>query len=117
MTGMISQHNLLANALHGIEQNHELISQNIANVNTPHYKAKELEFSKFMEQVKNGAADKEMLEQIPVKLIKGLQERKDGNNVDLDGQVSALKKNSLLFQTYTHLLASKMAMARQAMSR
>ena len=117
MSGMVSQHYLIANAMHGIEQNHELISQNIANVNTPNYKSKQLVFSDFMDKIKSGDADKEMLGKIPVEFITGLQQRKDGNNVDLDGQVSALKKNALLFQTYSHLLASKMSIARQAMSR
>lgn len=117
MTGMISQQNLLANVLNGIEQNHEVISQNIANVNTPNYKARQMDFHSFMKQLKSGKADKQMLDDIPAKLITGLQTRKDGNNVDLDGQVGALKKNALLFQTYSHLLASKMATARRAMSR
>lgn len=114
---MVSQQYLIANALNSIEQNHELISQNIANVNTPNYKSKQLDFADFLNKVRNGEADKEMLDKIPVEFITGLQERKDGNNVDLDGQVSALKKNALLFQTYSHLLASKMSIARQSMSR
>ncbi len=117
MTGMISQQNLLANMLTAIEQNHELISQNIANVNTPNYKSRELAFEDFMKQIRNGAADEGMLESIPVEMTRGLQVRKDGNNVDLDSQVGAMKKNALLFQTYSQLLASKMAIARRAMQR
>ena len=114
---MFSQQNLLTNALSVLEQNHELLSQNIANVNTPGFKTREVKFHEFLEQVESGKADREKLEKLAVELKKGLQIRKDGNNVDLDSQVGELKKNSLLFQTYSHLLSSKMATARRAMSR
>ena len=117
MTGMFSQQNLLANAMSVLQQNHQLLSHNIANVNTPGFKTRELEFKQFLEQVESGTADRQMLEKLTVDLKKGLRVRKDGNNVDLDSQVGELKKNSLLFQTYSHLLSSKMAMARRAMSR
>ena len=116
MTGMFSQQHLLTNALSVLEQNHELLSQNIANVNTPGYRTRELNFNDFLEQIENGDANKELLDKLSVELKRGLQFRKDGNNVDLDSQVGELKKGSLLYQTYSHLLASKMAMARRAMS-
>ena len=117
MTGMVSQQHLLANALSVLEQNHGLLSQNIANVNTPGFKTRELQFAEFMKQIENGTADRALLEKMTVNLKQGLRVRKDGNNVDLDSQVGALKKNSLLYQTYSHLLASKMTTARRAMSR
>ena len=117
MTGMISQHYLLANSMEGVRQNHEVISQNLANVNTPGYKTRQLDFAEFMRQIQDGTADKQMLKEIPVELVTGLQNRKDENNVNLDAQLGALKKNSLLFQTYSQVLASKMATARRAMSR
>ncbi len=116
MNGMVSQFYLIGNSLAGMEQNHAVISQNIANVNTPGYQAQAVDFSTFMKQIEEGTADREMLDRIPVKLMQGLLDRKDGNNVDLDGQVGALKKNSLLYQTYSHLLASKMATVRRAMT-
>lgn len=117
MTGMISQQQLLANALSVLEQNHKLVSQNIANVNTPGYRTRELRFADFLKQIEKGTADRELLEKMTVELKQGLRLRKDGNNVDLDSQVGELKQGSLLYQTYSHLLASKMAMARRAMSR
>ena len=117
MTGMFSQQHLLTNALSVLEQNHELLSQNIANVNTPGYRTRQLQFQNFLEQVEDGTANRKLLDELSVELQRGLKIRKDGNNVDLDSQVGELKKGSLLFQTYSHLLASKMATARRAMSR
>ncbi|MEM9411431.1 MAG: flagellar basal body protein [Planctomycetota bacterium] len=114
---MISQHYLLANSLEGVRQNHEVISQNLANVNTPGYQTRQLNFAEFRQQIEDGTADQQMLRKVPVELVQGLQNRKDENNVNLDSQLGALKKNSLLFQTYSQLLSSKMATARRAMSR
>ena len=95
---------------------HEVLVSNVANINTPGYQTRVLDFASFLEQLQEGNADQNLISQIPVELMEGLQIRKDGNNVDLDGQLGELKKNALMFQTYSHLLASKMATVRRAMS-
>ena len=69
-----------------------------------------------LEQVHSGMASREPLGDLPIQAIEGLTHRNDGNNVDLDQQVGQLKMNAMLYQTYSQLLASKMAMARRAMS-
>ncbi|MEZ6095647.1 MAG: hypothetical protein R3C03_15700 [Pirellulaceae bacterium] len=51
-----------------------------------------------------------------VQEAKGLLERTDGNNVDLDQQVSNLKRNAMLFQTFSNLLAAKMDTMKRAMN-
>lgn len=116
MTVTSSQLTLLGNALRHAEQNHEVVSQNIANVNTPGYHTHELAFDEFMKRVADGSAQQGSLERMPVTKVEGLMERADGNNVDIDQQLAALKKNSLLFQTYSQLLAAKMATYRKAIS-
>lgn len=116
MTGLPSQYYLIGNALRGAEQNHRVVAQNIANVNTPGYQTRELSFDQFMEQVKDGTASAKMVEEMPVQVVEGLMERGDGNNVDMDEQLAKLKKNALLFQTYSQLLAAKMATIRKAIS-
>lgn len=116
MTGMNSQLNLLANALNVTGQNHRVISQNIANANTPGYKTKRIEFDKLMQQIESDQNDNSLQENFAVETVKGLIERIDGNNVDMEKQISELKKNSLIFQSYSHLLASKLATMRRAIS-
>ncbi len=113
---MVSQFNLIANSIAQREHNHQVISQNIANVNTPDFKTKGVDFAAFLKQIEDGSADKSLLGPIAEEIVKGLPIRKDGNNVDLDKQVGELKKNALLHQTYSHILASKMAMTRRAMN-
>lgn len=117
MSGLPSQYYLIGNALRNAEQNHRVVTQNIANVNTPGYQTQELSFDQFLKQVQRGDADRGFVGDLPVEIVEGLAQRVDGNNVDIDQQVGALKKNSLLFQTYSQLLASKMATIRQAMTR
>ena len=116
MTGLPSQFHLIGNALSSASQNHRVLSQNIANVNTPGYKTLELSFDQFLDQVENGNADQAMLKDLPIIKTEGLDTRVDGNNVDIDVQLANMKKNSLLFQTYSHLLASKMETYRRAIT-
>lgn len=115
MTGIPSQFHRLGNALRYSEQGHRVISNNIANVNTPNYKAEQLTFDQLLECAKTGAECTQdsafQTEKTP-----GLELRADGNNVDLDQEVSLLKKNAMLFQTFSQLLASQMNVMRKAIS-
>ena len=107
---------LLGNALHGAQQNHRVLSQNVANVNTPGFKTRRLNFQELIEQLESEQASRGQLGPIDVQNLQGLAERVDGNNVDLEREISELKKNSLAFQTYSHLLASRMSTMRRAIS-
>ena len=89
----------------------KVISSNIANINTPAYKTKDLVFenelnnkldntlkmqltsSKHMSSIGNN------LSNTNPKLVdvKGLEEQNDGNNVNLDTQMSEMSKNKILF--------------------
>ena len=115
MTGIPSQFNSLGNALRFAEQGHRVISQNIANVNTPGYKTQELPFEQLKELLEAGETASPATWQPVIRA--GLDERFDGNNVDLDQQFSELKKNAMLFQTFSQLLASQMDTMKRAMSR
>ena len=107
---------LLGNALRHSEHNHRVVSQNIANVNTPGYRTQQLSFDDFMKKVADGSAEHSVLGSLPVTRVEGLMERADGNNVDIDQQLASLKKNSLMFQTYSQLLAAKMSTYRKAIT-
>ena len=89
----------------------KVISSNIANINTPNYKTKELMFE---DQLNNTINNSLSLNQTNVKHIstlngssnnsniqlvqlKGLEEQNDGNNVNLDTQMSEMSKNKILY--------------------
>ncbi len=88
----------------------KVISSNIANINTPNYKTKDLIFEDELTAVNSTLQMKQTnlkhfplsnngLSNINPKLIevKGLAEQNDGNNVNLDTQMSEMSKNKVLF--------------------
>jgi flagellar basal-body rod protein FlgB len=88
----------------------KVISSNIANINTPNYKTKDLIFEDELKSAGNSLQLKQTnskhitsidngLSTINPKLIqvKGLEEQNDGNNVNLDSQMGEMSKNKILF--------------------
>ena len=90
----------------------KVISSNIANINTPNYKTKELVFedelnnsitnnslqlkatnSKHMTNINSSLANSnpKLME------VDNLEEQNDGNNVNLDTQMGEMSKNKILF--------------------
>ena len=106
MIGKVSQIEQLNQLLQQAQVRHQLISTNIANVNTPNYKTRDVTFKGNLDEAQKAVYQD----------AAGLVERPDGNNVDVDREMSALTKNSLKYQTYTQILASKLAMMRTAIT-
>ena len=89
----------------------KVISSNIANIDTPEYKTKDLKFKDQLQKSNEEytlklstthgmhmslnhdmkASNFDMYE------VKGLVEENDGNNVNLDTQMSEMSKNSIMF--------------------
>ncbi|BFU77718.1 flagellar basal body rod protein FlgB [Arcobacter sp. 15-2] len=89
----------------------KVISSNIANIDTPEYKTKNLKFKDTLQKTKeesnlqlaqthsqhmalsfsDNKSDFEVYE------VKGLVEQNDGNNVNLDAQMSEMSKNNVMF--------------------
>ena len=107
---------MLGSALNATEKGHRVVSQNIANVNTPGYKTKRLEFEKLLAQMHSGNMEEAPNAALPIEEVSGLEERADGNNVNLEKEVAELKKNALEFQAFSHLLASRVSTMRRAIS-
>lgn len=89
-------------------QRHALIVNNLANVNTPGYKRKDMDFGIVLEEeMQKGpeAIERELGEAF------GGQEdetsiRLDGNNVDLEREVMALAETELRYQALTDMANS-----------
>ena len=89
----------------------KVISSNIANINTPHYKTKELIFEDEMKKVdKNDLkmnithqnhiafpSDEKQINKPTLREVRGLEEQNDGNNVSLDTQMGEMSKNQMIF--------------------
>ncbi len=120
---------VLQKALDGVWQRQRAISNNIANYETPGYKAKKISFENTLDrEVKNLAAtgqSRASIEDMKSK-IDGLQFRQtdsdntsaraDGNNVDLDAESIDMAKTQLQYQYLTRSFSDGIARLRYAIS-
>lgn len=103
---------LLYNQLSFRGDRQNIISSNIANINTPGYKTKDIAFEKELQKVQNKndlklatthtnhiAFEQNNIKSSGAKAyeVKGLAEQNDGNNVNLDREMSEMSKNQIAF--------------------
>ncbi|MBE7444449.1 MAG: flagellar basal body rod protein FlgB [Planctomycetia bacterium] len=118
ITGIDKSMNLLEKMLDVSATKHKVIANNIANINTPGYKKMEVSFAEQLEKViKDTSASK--FDAFQPKIVVSKEDtnvavRNDGNNVDMDKEVSALMKNTLSYNVYTQLLSKKMDLVKSA---
>ena len=97
--------NLLGHALDLTARRQELVSQNIANVDSPGYHTRDIDFRQELERALN---DEEGAPATPVlRTVPGLIERPDGNNVNIDREGLLMAQNQLQFQAEVALLRSE----------
>ena len=102
----------LFNNLNFRAERQKVISSNIANINTPNYKTKDLTFESELKNAQNTPILKlsqtkgnhfsniqstNNIAGSSLVKVSGLQEQNDGNNVNLDTQMSEMSKNKILF--------------------
>ena len=78
-----------------------LISSNIANVDTPGYRTRDIDFQ---EEMRKAIAEPDAIPRPAVREISGLVERPDGNNVSIDRESMLLAQTQLQFQAGVALL-------------
>lgn len=114
-TGKGTSMEIFGNVLRGLggalelhQQRHRVISENLANVETPGYRARDMAFHDALDRAFAGegraaAADAEVVVDTtsPVKL--------DGNSVDLDLETTRLADNAFRIVTLSRILAKKYA--------
>ncbi len=105
--------NLLEKALAGSSLRHRVISNNIANINTPGYKKKEVSFEEELAVAAKGEVHSGMSithpkhlspvrakpAEISIRTIENTSLRTDGNNVDIDAEMAAMTKNNIFYNT------------------
>lgn len=85
----------------------KLVASNIANADTPGYKAQDIDFQTELQNAASGIAP-------AVQPVTGLTVKNDGNNVNLDREARLLAENALRFNIASNLLRSKLKMVRMA---
>ena len=112
-----SQFDLLRRLLDAASLRHQVIAQNVANVNTPGYHRLDVSFEEALARELPRTDDHRMPQVKPVVIEPpdGTM-RPDGNNVDIDAEMGRLNKNSLLYGAYSQIMAAKIAAMRAAIS-
>ena len=99
-------------------QRMHLLTANIANADTPHYKARDIDFRSALEQAKTSLAQLNMTnarhmplagaaEQPTVLFRQPLQESTNGNTVDAQSEHAAFMENAMRYQASLQLLDNR----------
>ncbi|HWC96542.1 MAG TPA: flagellar basal body protein [Candidatus Sulfopaludibacter sp.] len=84
----------------------KLVASNIANVDTPGYQTKDIDFQSEFHSAWRGAPQ--------VQDVAGLATKNDGNNVSLDRESRLLAENALRFNLASSLMRSQIQQVRSA---
>lgn len=87
---------------------HKVLASNIANADTPGYKAKDISFQQELDRAVNtGKAGAYRVEETP-----STMPNRDGNTVNLDIEMAKVAENTLLYNTATQLMAMRVRMVK-----
>jgi flagellar basal-body rod protein FlgB len=116
-----SQAQLMTRLLDAAALRQRVLGQNIANVNTPGYERREVQFEKELGKLLTKDViqiDRNELAKLNPTIVatENLTKRTDGNNVNLEMEITQLTKNEVLYQTFSQILATDMAMIRTAIT-
>jgi len=95
----------LSRALDLTSLRQRLVSENIANIDTPGYQTRDIDFrGELRRALSAGEAGPET---VAVRTLRGLEQRPDGNNVSIDRESLLMAQNQLQFQTGVAVLRSE----------
>jgi flagellar basal-body rod protein FlgB len=103
--GNISILSQLENYLSLTNQRETVITSNMANVDTPGYRTKDVDFQRELSRAM--AAPEGSTPPAAVRDVSGLLERPDGNNVDIDREAMKLSEVQLQYQMGTQLMKDR----------
>lgn len=95
----------------------KLISSNIANLATPGYRTRDLDFQQQLNAVLEGSSSAMQRSKAPIAMeesVPGLSVKNDGNDVSLEREARLLAETAMRFQMATMLLERRMSMTKSA---
>jgi len=129
-------YSLLVDGMNARSVRQELIASNIANIDTPNYKARGIDFetslaqkekqifdtdnSKTLQMAKTDSAHLSGISELSnnratIYLRDGQTQRNDGNTVDLDVETTELSKNAIMYSALTAALKKDSAIFRSVL--
>lgn len=108
-------HVALERAMQGSTMRQEALSENLANVNTPGYRRKDVDFHSALQAAM--PAGRDAVETVPVaeQVDNAAPMRADGNSVDVDAESANLAENALEYQALSSILNARGDILRTAM--
>lgn len=133
MSGLFSDNSITAAkmALDGLSKRQQLISQNIANIDTPGYRAQEVSFESAIQRAIKSNGQVQLAITSPGHMAlngtkpfyqtqarPGGTARADENNVDIDVELSQMTETGIQYQAVSQEVSKKLALLKTiAMSR
>lgn len=97
---------LVERALNLRAQYHKVLAGNVANVETPNYKEKDIDFQKELQKNVGSTRDLEVKENMDSDVIGSI----DGNTVNMENQIVKLTENHMLFNSLVQVVTKKLSM-------
>ena len=93
-----------------------MLASNVANVETPGYRARELDFRDALQQAfEDRGATEQAPDRTPTVVADRLAPRRaDGSTVDMDQQMAKLNANGMTYLALARILGRRVALLRQA---
>lgn len=129
---LFGKSSILEKSLNATWARNDVISQNLANVDTPEYKRKDIAFEEFLNdsidrnRLQGNLTDKRHIpinnrdiEKIEPTLVEDSSEtsmRIDGNNVDVDSEMANLAKNQIKYNALIQMLNSSYSKIKSVIS-
>lgn len=121
---------VMSKALNVRTQRHQILASNIANADTPGYKARDLDFAQAMQGALAGRGQGVALARTSGRHLEGggggvspdvyyrkeTQSSVDGNTVDMDVERAQISENALQYQILTRLISDRFQGMRTALS-
>ena len=115
--------NYLQAALSGLAARQRTIANNVANVDTPNFKASEVRFEDALKSAisrgqGNSAADQSSLNRSISRssLLDATATRADGNNVDIDREMELLGEANLNYSALTQVMSTRIGILRSVIN-
>ena len=119
-SGIYNYVNILDKAADAANLRNELLTNNIANVSTPNYKRKDLDFESVLQAELGGEKDlstavkneNKSIETLDAQVYTdnaSLSYRLDGNNVDINTEEARLAENQIKYQALVDLMNQEFA--------
>lgn len=107
---------LLARVMDASVKRHETTARNLANINTPGYRAQEVRFEESFREALEDDQSKALEVRPEIAEVEGLHVKADGNNVVMEREFSLMQRNAAVFNVMNSVLRQKFAMVKQAIS-